>query len=558
MKKSFSAGVMLLFAALMLVSSAKVYADAFAHNIRFTQPSDASAAFDGKFDDGSGIAIRFVLSDYADSVIIYIKSGSTLVKTIKNENFVKGDTVVIWDGKNEMGKFVGKGNYSVSISTMNPGYFDYTVLSNQGIPISTRGVTCVTNTAVKNFGFIYAASSGSTYVTGAARHSADGIMWGDTKGSPKITTTGIALGDPNARYSSEADKEGYIYVIGRDNRQLLRYHADTLDVKVVDSSGYAGWFLNGIGIRENNGGKFIAIAANNANSAAGTDSKVFGFELGSNTSYFGTKQEVLVGDTSIIFWDVAFGRDNLLYVTFFGKSDNIRPGIAAFNYTGATLHMKDTLWTSTVTAGRGNTCCYYKGATPDLDVLYFTIARRFSGDAAAPQNVYCVNKLNTIKEQGTVYVDPQNNMTQYRSDITVDAVGNVIFFENSNEEVTIIAPPFGQNRFTTPAYDQIAVTSATGVESVDVIPQNFFVNQNYPNPFNPTTAIKFGLTNESVVDLRVYNMLGQEVATLINGQPFGAGTHIYTFDASKLASGVYVYRLQAGNNVAVKKMQLLK
>lgn len=557
MKRISSVVTVFFVLAVTFFASGNLYADSFAHNIRFTQPTDESAAFDGKFEDGSGVAIRFVLSDYADSVIIEIKNGTSVVNTLKKANYKAGDSLVIWDGKDAAGKLVGKGNYSVSISTMNPGYFEYTMLSNQGLPISTRGVTCVKNTAVKNFGFIFAASSGSTYVTGAARHSADGMMWGDVKGAPKLTTTGIALGDPNARYSSEADNAGYIYVIGRDNRQLLRYHADTLNVTVVDSSGYAGWYLNGIAIREN-GGKFIALAANNANSAAGTDSKVFGFELGAKSNYFGAKQEVLAGDSTIIFWDVTFGRDNMLYATFFGKSDNIRPGIAAFEYKGTTLHMKDTLWTSTVAAGRGNTCCYYKGSSIDKDVLYFTIARRFSGDALATQNVFYVNQLNTIKEQGVAYIDPQNNMSQYRSDITIDAVGNIVFFENSNEEVTIIAPPFGVNRFTTPAYTQIAVTQATGVVSEAVVPNKFFVEQNFPNPFNPSTSIRFGLSIESVVDLRVFNMLGQQVAVLLNGQSMRAGTHTYTFDASALASGTYIYKLQAGANVVTKKMQLLK
>jgi len=557
MKRISSVVTVFFVLAVTFFASGNLYADSFAHNIRFTQPTDAAAAFDGKFEDGTGVAIRFVLSDYADSVIIEIKNGTSVVNTLKKANYKAGDSLVIWDGKDAAGKLVGKGNYSVSISTMNPGYFEYTMLSNQGLPISTRGVTCVKNPAVKNFGFIYAASSGATYVTGAARHSADGMMWGDVKGAPKLTTTGIALGDPNARYSSEADNAGYIYVIGRDNRQLLRYHTDTLNVTVVDSSGYAGWYLNGIAIREN-GGKFIAIAANNANSAAGTDSKVFGFELGAKPNYFGQKDVVLAGDSTLIFWDVTFGRDNMLYATFFGKSDNIRPGIAAFEYKGTTLHMKDTLWTSTVAAGRGNTCCYYKGSSIDKDVLYFTIARRFSGDALATQNVFYVNKLNTIKEQGVAYIDPQNNMSQYRSDITVDAVGNVIFFENSNEEVTIIAPPFGVNRFTTPAYTQIAVTQATGVVSEAVVPNKFFVEQNFPNPFNPSTSIRFGLSSESVVDLRVYNMLGQQVAVLLNGQTMRAGTHTYSFDASALASGTYIYKLQAGSNVVTKKMQLLK
>ena len=62
----------------------------------------------------------------------------------------------------------------------------------------------------------------------------------------------------------------------------------------------------------------------------------------------------------------------------------------------------------------------------------------------------------------------------------------------------------------------------------------------------------------AAVDLRIYNILGQEVAVLINGQNLSAGTYNYSFDASKLSSGTYIYRLQSGNNVVSKKMMLVK
>lgn len=519
-----------------ILSTGNLFADTFASYIRFTQPADAALPFDGKFDDGTGVAVRFVLSDAADSVIISIKSGVTLVNTLKNANFKAGDTLVVWDGKDSGGNIVAKGNYSVSISTMNLGYFEYTQISNQGLPISTRGATCVKNPAVKNFGFIFAASSGDEYATGVARHSADGTMWGDKKGAAKLTTTGIALGGANARYSSEADNAGFIYVIGRDNRQLLRYHTDSLVVTVVDSSGYAGWFLNGIAIRENNG-KFIALVANNSTSAIGTDSKVFGFELGTKSNYFGTKVDVLVGDTTIIFWDVAFGRDNKLYATFSSKTDNIRPGIAAFNYTGTTLHMKDTLWTSTVAAGRGNTCCYYTGPTADKDVLYFTIARRTSGDATAVQNIFCVSNLTTTKDQGIAFKDPENNMTQYRSDITVDAVGNIIYFENSNEAVTIIAPPNGINRFTTPAVDPLVTSGVLPVEL------STFSAAVYGNSvtLNWTTATE---KNNRGFDIERKLNGSWEKVGYVNGFGTTSEFQTYIFTDSKVAPGKYNYRLK--------------
>ena len=103
-------------------------------------------------------------------------------------------------------------------------------------------------------------------------------------------------------------------------------------------------------------------------------------------------------------------------------------------------------------------------------------------------------------------------------------------------------------------YDRVSV----GVEKDgDAIPNSFSLTQNYPNPFNPTTVINFTIPKASNVTLSVYNMLGQEVATLVNEQK-PAGVYKATFDASQLASGVYVYTLKAGNFIASKKMMLMK
>lgn len=89
------------------------------------------------------------------------------------------------------------------------------------------------------------------------------------------------------------------------------------------------------------------------------------------------------------------------------------------------------------------------------------------------------------------------------------------------------------------------------------VPLAFALEQNFPNPFNPTTEIEFSLSSSGQVRLTVYNLLGQEVATLAAGE-MKAGTHAVTFDASRLASGVYLYKLTAGNYVSTKKMVLMK
>jgi len=96
-----------------------------------------------------------------------------------------------------------------------------------------------------------------------------------------------------------------------------------------------------------------------------------------------------------------------------------------------------------------------------------------------------------------------------------------------------------------------------GVEEESLNPTEFALAQNYPNPFNPTTTISFSLAQKSDVNLKVYNLLGQEVMTLVNGVQ-NAGVHTVDFNASQLSSGVYFYTISAGDFVSTKKMILLK
>ncbi|NUN10109.1 MAG: T9SS type A sorting domain-containing protein [Ignavibacteriaceae bacterium] len=95
-----------------------------------------------------------------------------------------------------------------------------------------------------------------------------------------------------------------------------------------------------------------------------------------------------------------------------------------------------------------------------------------------------------------------------------------------------------------------------GVED-ETSPVSFTLNQNYPNPFNPATTISYNLSGRANVSLKVFDMLGREVASLVNGVK-EAGNHTVSFDASNLTSGLYVYRLDAGSQTATRKMMLVK
>ena len=98
----------------------------------------------------------------------------------------------------------------------------------------------------------------------------------------------------------------------------------------------------------------------------------------------------------------------------------------------------------------------------------------------------------------------------------------------------------------------------TSVEEViGAVPNEYELDQNYPNPFNPTTKISFSLIRSQSVSLKVYDMLGQEVTTLLNGF-MNAGKYELTFDAQDLPAGTYVYKIKAGNFNSAKKMMLIK
>lgn len=89
------------------------------------------------------------------------------------------------------------------------------------------------------------------------------------------------------------------------------------------------------------------------------------------------------------------------------------------------------------------------------------------------------------------------------------------------------------------------------------VPSSCALYQNYPNPFNPTTAIRYHLPKDSRVTIKVYDILGREVATLVDGEE-SAGYHEVSFDGSRFATGVYFYKMTAGSYTAVKKLMLLK
>jgi len=117
-----------------------------------------------------------------------------------------------------------------------------------------------------------------------------------------------------------------------------------------------------------------------------------------------------------------------------------------------------------------------------------------------------------------------------------------------------IVPSWGWMYFD---YLSVPAATITSVDNLNQIPTSYSLLQNYPNPFNPTTNIKYSITKESHVSLKVFDVLGREVENLVNTKQV-AGSYQVNFNASKLASGVYIYRIIAGDYIQSMKMMLIK
>ncbi|MEX1137963.1 MAG: T9SS type A sorting domain-containing protein [Bacteroidota bacterium] len=168
-------------------------------------------------------------------------------------------------------------------------------------------------------------------------------------------------------------------------------------------------------------------------------------------------------------------------------------------------------------------------AVPDEDIRYYAVYRSTVQDF----DVTGTTPHATIAD--TTYTD-------------VGVIGGTTYYYR------ITAIDFSGNQ--SPASDPIG-TTIVGVDNLQSLPTQFALHQNFPNPFNPSTQINYDVPSESFVSIILYNALGQEVRTILDARQ-APGRHTATFNSNGLASGLYFYKMTAGEHVSIRKMNLVK
>jgi len=206
---------------------------------------------------------------------------------------------------------------------------------------------------------------------------------------------------------------------------------------------------------------------------------------------------------------------------------------------------------------------HYRITSPDTiphhgDRLKFEFALRNNGLSATVNNI--TSQVVALDTFSLIY--PQT-IIQYASipaGSTVVGNGrqyiefNIDPFDTINVILKIDIFQYGRLEWT----DTLSFTVINGLEPLNnYYPKEFNLSQNYPNPFNPNTIIEFSIPNAELVTLKIYNMLGQEVTTLVSYK-LKSGTYKYTWDAGSLASGVYLYSLQTSEYLETRKMILMR
>lgn len=565
----------------LLVLCGAMFADVFASRTTITNPN--GSPFDGKLNDGTGVKIWYYLNDTATAISVKVMNTSTnaVVATINaaNQGRFSNPNSVTWDGT---GSVVG-GKYYVTITTTGLVYSDaqYTSFYFQATSpigdistgIFTRGVDINNNMNTKGFGYWYASNSdggAGGYKTGTLRYNPDGSFAGTDAGHPILTNS---LGTANsgtfnwgatAPWTAALDSKGRVYQVSNGGGFVTRLDNDSAAPKIIFRNVFSprGIFATGEGANLK-----LYIAA---------DTVVWRANIG-NDDTLKTPLE-LVASLGNYVRDVILDDAGFLIATVRTGVAGVAPGyIERFDISsGLPKRRSDATFSITHTTGQPVCLVLKHGADKNSatdDTLYYSI-RGLNGSDTLNIGIHEVTALDGFFEAKRIFksgdvpgsIGGNNNAN---ADLALDWAGNIVWFENSNEEIFMVATPrkTATVTLTTRAYDTISTQSSTFVGENGANPKEFALHQNYPNPFNPSTVISYSLPSNAKISIVVYDILGNVVSELFNGtaqQGYNAVVwNGLTLSGLRAASGMYLYRITAQLDdgrlfTDAKRMMLLK
>ncbi len=479
------AAVVCTVSLLFLISSTDVFANVFASDVKVVNPD--GSPFDGDLNDGTNaVGIFFRLNENATSVVISIRDGSgNEVRRLDAGPHPQGPSVVVWHGDDDGGSPVPAADYTFEVTANDDnGHSAYDIVyAKSGTVIFTRGGTTIRNPAAPNFGHpIGGNGGGGGLKRGPLNFWADGTGFQQTpdnldRFSPWDVRDHGGSGRP---YMITSDDDGWIYYSDRLDplNKVYRFAAslDTSTFSVVTTVADSAQKGLGIDVVGTGAGKTIYW---------GVDNTVVRAAIGEADTFDPANFETIAvfapdGDTANIFIrDLVIDDSGYLYVSLRtgGEPTGNQPGLAVERYdiSGALpVARTDRNWTIPVgfDNGSGRPVGFGLDRGENLDNnsddrVYF------SGASGIKDNNWnTMRKIDDLATGGSTVVFEDisgSGTTSSNADMSVDAAGNLIWFENSSEWLIAVSPPDGPNSFTTPANDAITIDVATTANAFPTI-----------------------------------------------------------------------------------------
>lgn len=377
-------------------------------------------------------------------------------------------------------------------------------------------------------------TTGGSYDTFIAKFTSNGVrLWGSYYGGSSYDWGGWIVIDNTNNIILEGCTQGSIGVISTPGSHQQNYGGGSFDHFIVkfNSAGVRQWgtYYGGTG-GDYDGFGLTIDQLNNIYFTGNTDSPNAIATTGSHQSYFGGNRDgylVKFDSTGVRQWG-----------TYYGGT-----GVEGIGTTGGVTQT-------------GISAIYLYGTTNSANNIASSSAYQ---PYLAGENDAFFSKFdaNGLRLWGTYYGGSGNDDA---SQLTFNSTGTIAIagYTSSTNVIGVGGFQSTYGGGTSDGFIAKFSNIVTGVEeSLDNIPIAFTLMQNYPNPFNPSTTIKYQIPELSFTTIKVCDVLGNEVATLVNEEK-PAGNYIVTFDASKFASGIYFYRIHAGSFVNTKKMMVIK